>query len=211
MDITKTASFWDAAARKYAAQPVGDAAGYERTIERTRGFLKSTDSVVEFGAGTGTTALKLAPSVARFVASDVSPEMLAIGREKAHAANIANVEFAQATPDAAPWPDASFDAAIAFNLLHLIEDRKAALAGVHQVLKPGGLFISKTPGLGEANPLYRVAVPVMRLLGKAPYVAFFSSAEFEREIAAAGFEILERERHASRGKDPRPFLVARKI
>jgi hypothetical protein len=32
----------------------------------------------------------------------------------------------------------------------------------------------------------------------------------EREIAAAGFEIIERYRHASRGKDPRPFLVARK-
>jgi hypothetical protein len=47
-------------------------------------------------------------------------------------------------------------------------------------------------------------------LGKAPYVASFSVGELERDIAAAGFEILERARHASRGKDARPFLVAQK-
>ena len=56
----------------------------------------------------------------------------------------------------------------------------------------------------------RLAVPVMQAFGKAPYVVFFSADELEREIAAAGFEIVERARHASRGKDARPFLVARK-
>jgi hypothetical protein len=60
------------------------------------------------------------------------------------------------------------------------------------------------------NPLIRLAVPVMQVFGKAPHVAFFSAEELEREISAAGFEIVERARHASRGKDTRPFLVARK-
>jgi ubiquinone/menaquinone biosynthesis C-methylase UbiE len=209
MPATKT-RFWDSAARKYAVQPLADPAAYERTLERTRHYLKNTDVVVEFGCGTGTTALKLAPAAARIVASDISPEMIAIGREKAEVEGVRTVEFAVATPETAPWPDASFDVALAFNLLHLIEARQAALANVHRLLKPGGLFISKTPCLADANPIYRVIVPVMRLAGKAPYVAFFSDADLEREIVAAGFEIIERDRHGSKPRDPRPFLVARR-
>jgi hypothetical protein len=46
---TKSTSFWDGAARKYAARPVADPAGYERTLERTRHYLKGADAVVEFG------------------------------------------------------------------------------------------------------------------------------------------------------------------
>jgi ubiquinone/menaquinone biosynthesis C-methylase UbiE len=205
------ARFWDRAARKYAAAPIGDTAGYERTLARTREYLKPGDDALEFGCGTGTTALKLAPSVARYVATDISPEMIAIAREKAGKEGVGNAEFAVATPDAAPWPNASFDAVMAFNLLHLVTGRAAALADTHRLLKPGGLFISKTPCLKEMNPLIRLVVPVMQAFGRAPYVAFFSARELEQEIEAAGFEIVERARHASRGKDARIFLVARKV
>ena len=154
--------------------------------------------------------LCLAAGVARLTASDISGEMIAIAREKAQAAGCGNVEFAVATPDAAPWSDATFDAAIGFNIVHLLQAREAALRGVHRMLKPGGLFISKTPCLGEMGIWIRLLVPLMQTFGQAPYVAFFTAAELEREIEAAGFEIIERGKHASRGKDWRPFLVARK-
>jgi hypothetical protein len=78
------------------------------------------------------------------------------------------------------------------------------------MLKPGGLFVSKTPCLSDANPLLRAVVPAMQLVGAAPHVAFFSAAALESEIAAAGFEIIERAFHGSGKKDARPFLVARK-
>lgn len=202
--------FWDRAARNYARRAVADVEGYERTLERTRTWLKSSDAVFEFGCGTGTTALKLAASVARIAATDISAEMIAIAREKAQAQGCTTVEFAVARPEAAPWPDGAFDAAIGFNILHLVAERGAALHGVHRLLRPGGLFISKTPCLGEMGPFFRLLLPAMRALGQAPYVAFFSAEELEREIEAAGFEIVERGRHASRGKDSRPFVVARK-
>lgn len=205
------ARFWDRAARKYAKDPIADMEGYERTLDHARGLLKSTDAAIELGCGTGTTALKLAPSVVRLVATDISPEMIAIAREKAAAENCANVEFAVATPDAAAYPDASFDAAMAFNLLHLVEDRAAALRGVHRLLKPGGLFISKTPVLTEMGLAIRLLVPVMQAFGKAPYVGFFSAEALEREISEAGFEIIERARHGSGKKDMRTYLVARKL
>lgn len=204
------ASFWDRIARKYAASPVKDLEGYERTLDRTRHYLKDTDAVLEFGCGTGTTALRLAPHVSRMVATDLSSEMIAIARERATGQACSNAEFTVATFDGAPWPDSSFDAVLAFNLLHLAPDRVSALAQVYRLLKPGGLFVSKTPCLAEMNPLIRFAVPVMRFVGKAPYVAFFSAAALESEIEGAGFTIIERARHGSKRKDARIFIVARK-
>ena len=208
---TNDARFWDRIARKYANDRIADMAGYERTLERTRHYLESDDTAFEFGCGTGTTALKLAPFVRRIVATDISSEMIAIAREKAEAEGQDNAEFEVATPDAAAWPDGAFDVALGFNVLHLVAAREAALKSIHRLLRPGGLFISKTPCLKEMNPVIRMAVPVMQLVGKAPYVTSFSEDELEREIAAPGFEIIERARHGSRGKDPRPFLVARKL
>lgn len=210
MTASKDARFWDRIARKYAADPIADQAGYDRTLEVTRGYLKPEHVVFEFGCGTGTTALNLAPAAARIVATDISSEMIAIAREKATAQGCMNVEFAVATPDQAQWPDASFDAVLGFNILHLVEARAAALAGVHRLLKPDGLFISKTPCLKEMNPLIGLLVPIAQLVGQAPYVRFDSAAGLEREIESAGFDIIERARHGSKGKDPRPFLVARK-
>lgn len=204
------ARFWDQIARKYAANPVQDLEGYERTLDRTRHYLKDTDEVLEVGCGTGTTALRLAPHVSRITATDLSSEMIAIAREKATGQACSNGEFTVATPDAARWPDGSFDAVLAFNLWHLAPDRVSAFANVYRLLRPGGVFVSKTPCLAEMNPFIRLAVPVMRLVGKAPYVAFFSAAALESEIEGAGFMIIERARHGSKRKDARIFIVARK-
>jgi ubiquinone/menaquinone biosynthesis C-methylase UbiE len=208
---TEGARFWDRAARKYATDPIKDMRGYERTLDRINHLVSSTDTVLEIGCGTGTTALRLAPSVSRMIATDVSSEMIAIAREKATAQACQNGEFSVATVEQAPGPDGTYDAVIALNLLHLIADLPSALAHVHRLLKPGCLFISKTPCLSEMNLFIRLAVPVMRLIGKAPYVSFFSAAELEAGIADAGFTIVERGRHGSQSKDPRIFVVARKL
>lgn len=203
--------FWDGIARKYAADPIADMAGFERTLGAARVLIDGR-AAFEFGCGTGTAALKLAPAAARYVASDISNEMIAIAKEKAAAEGGSKAEFVVTTADAAPFEAESFDAVLGFNILHLIQDRAAALAGAHRLLKPGGLLITKTPCLSEMNPLIRLAVPVMQAVGKAPYVAFFKAADLEREIAAAGFEVITRERHGSKAKqEPRIYLVARKV
>lgn len=202
--------FWDRIARSYARDAIKDMPGYLRTLKSTRQRLRGTDTVLELGCGTGTTALALAPDVARLVATDVSNEMIAIAREKAAAQDCRTVEFVVSPADRAMGPDGTFDAVLAFNVLHLIADRGAALRQAARSLKGGGLFISKTPCLSEMNPLLRVAVPVARLLGRAPHVSFFSASDLETDIERAGFEIVERARHGSGRKDPRIFVVARR-
>jgi ubiquinone/menaquinone biosynthesis C-methylase UbiE len=208
---TDNARFWDRAARKYTAGPIKDMPGYERTLDRVSHFISSSDTVLELGCGSGATALRLAPSVGRMVATDVSSGMIAIAREKAAARACQNVAFSVADVEHAPGPDGAFDAVLAFNLLHLIPDRPSALAHVCRLLKPGGLFISKTHCLTELNPLIRLAVPVLRFAGMAPSVSFFSAPELEAGITDAGFAIIERDRHGSGPKDPRLFIVARKV
>ncbi len=204
------ARFWNRIARKYASDTIKDMPGYERTVERTRHVLKSTDTLLEVGCGTGTTALKLAPCVSQITASDVSSEMIAIAREKALSQSRHNAEFTVGNAERIEGAEGAYDVVLAFNLLHLVADRPLTLANIRRQLRPGGLFISKTPCLSEMNPLIRLAVPCMRFIGKAPFVSFFSAPALEAEIAAAGFAINERERHGSGRKDPRIFIVARK-
>jgi len=203
--------FWDRAARKYARHPIKDMAGYMRTVDRTRELLRDTDTVLELGCGTGTTALALAPAVASLVGTDVSGEMIDIAKEKATAQGCENAEFLVAPADRAIVADGTCDVVLAFNVLHLIADRTSVLRQANRVLKPGGLFISKTPCLSEMNPLLRLAVPMARFVGKAPHVSFFSAKELQREIESAGFEIIDRARHGSGRKDARIFVVARAL
>jgi 2-polyprenyl-3-methyl-5-hydroxy-6-metoxy-1,4-benzoquinol methylase len=208
MNPTADTAFWDKAAARYAAAPIKDMVGYERTIERTAELLMPTDSVLELGCGTGTTALQLARHVRAIHGTDISEEMIAIARRKAEAEASSNVSFTTTPAHSPHWPE--HDAVLAFNLLHLVSDRQAVLRQTFKALKPGGLFISKTPCLSEMNPLIRLAVPLMRVIGKAPDVSFFTGDDLERDIAEAGFGVIERGRHGSRGKDPRIFIVARK-
>ncbi len=202
------ARFWDKSARRYAAHTIKDIAGYERTLERTGELLSSNDRVLEIGCGTGTSALKLAGQVGSIHATDLSGEMIAIARAKAEASNQSNITFAVESADADV--SGTYDAVVAFNLLHLVSDRPAVLRRAFAALKPGGCFFSKTPCLSEMNPLIRLAVPLMRAIGQAPHVAFFNADELEKDIEKAGFSVIERGRHGSGRNETRIFIVARK-
>ncbi|MDO5631961.1 MAG: class I SAM-dependent methyltransferase [Paracoccus sp. (in: a-proteobacteria)] len=205
--------FWDRTARKYATDPIADLAGYERTLDRMRELLvqgAGAGRVLEFGCGTGSTALALADAARRIEASDISAEMIAIAVEKAAMQGCRNVSFAVAAPETAGWPEGAFDVAYGMNVLHLVRDRGAVLAAVRRALRPGGLFMSKTPCLTEMTPLIRLAVPLMRAIGKAPHVTFFSADTLRSDITAAGFDVIEMARHGTRGRDIRPFILARR-
>lgn len=202
--------FWNKSARKYAASAIGDPAGFERTLERVRELVPAGSAVFEFGCGTGTAALKLAGHAGRILATDISSEMIAIAREKAAAEGIVNATFEVGTAGNPAWGEAQFDAVLGFNILHLVPDRPGVFASLHRLLKPGGLFISKSVSLAEMNPMIRLAIPVMRAIGKAPYVDTVTEARLAAEIEGAGFDILARERHGSKGKDVRPVIIARK-
>ena len=97
------ARFWDRAAKKYAASPIDDEAGFERTLARTRALMPPDARVLELGCGTGTAALRLADSVKSYVGTDISAGMIAIAQQKLETAHQnglnATLAFRQATAD----------------------------------------------------------------------------------------------------------------
>ena len=203
--------FWNKVARRYARDPIADMGGYERTLLRVQSLLAADAEVLEIGCGTGTTALRLAPGVKRLLATDVSTEMIAIAREKLALDPKPQIEFRVADAGAPLAAPGSFDAVLAFNVLHLVDDLPGALRSALDALKPGGLFISKTPCLLEMNPLIpRLALPLMRAFGMAPPVACFNADQLQEALARQGLHIVGVEWHATRRKDFRPFIVARK-
>lgn len=217
VQIAKTAAaankarFWNRIARKYARDPIADLAGYEKTLQRVQSMLAPDHEVLEIGCGTGTTALRLAPGTRRLLATDVSAEMVAIACEKLAAQPVPQLAFRVADADAPLVAPPCFDVVLAFNVLHLLADLPQMLGSVLHVLKPGGLFISKTPCLNDMNPLIaRVALPLMRAVGKAPPVLCFSAAQLQEALTRQGLEIVSVEWHGTKGKDARPFIVARK-
>ena len=59
-------------------------------------WLSAQDTLVDFGAGTGTFALAAAPFCKRIVAVDVSPAMLTALRARAERLGVTNIEYAHA-------------------------------------------------------------------------------------------------------------------
>lgn len=207
----RKARFWDRTARQYAADPIADVAGYEATLRRVRGLLGPEQAVLEIGCGTGSTALRLAPFTRRLLATDVSSEMITIAREKLADQPVPQLSFAVADADAPIARPGEYDAVLAFNLLHLVADLDRALVLAMRALRPGGLLISKTACLSEMNPLIPwLALPLMRAVGKAPHVLCFDAATLQAAMERHGLEIVAVERHGTRGKDFRVFIVARK-
>ncbi|PSJ57187.1 class I SAM-dependent methyltransferase [Kumtagia ephedrae] len=211
MGTASDTRFWDRTSRKYARGAIADPAGYEHTLDRTRALLGSNDRVLELGCGTGTTALRLAGDVQSYLATDISAGMIAIAEEKCSAAPVPALAFRVAAADELMPEAMQFNAVLGFNYLHLVRDLPGTLRRIHALLAADGLFISKTPCVGDMNPLVRLALlPAMRAIGKAPYAGIFRAAELRQFIRAAGFDILAAESHATRGNDNRPYIVARK-
>ncbi|GGL69669.1 class I SAM-dependent methyltransferase [Wenxinia marina] len=201
------AAFWDRIADKYAARPIADPDAYEATLERTAGHLAPTDRILELGCGTGGTARRLASSVAHVTATDIAPQMIRIATERQAAEGISNVEHL-ALPADADVPGAPFDAVVAFNLLHLSGPLAPALAHIRTQVGSGGLFISKTPCLGDMFFGIRLVLPLMRRFGKAPRATFFSAAQLRSEVERAGFEVVDDTTFGA-AKNAR-YLVARR-
>ncbi|WP_299627776.1 methyltransferase domain-containing protein [uncultured Tateyamaria sp.] len=202
-----SAAFWDKTAAKYAGKPVADPAAYDAKIDRIRALLRAEDRMLEIGCGTGSTALRLAPDVAEITATDISSRMIEIAEDKRVSAEASNLSFVLADANAR-LPGAPFDVIAAFSLLHLVADMPSVLASVHDQLKPGGVFLSKTVCLGDASAPLRFVVRALGMIGVAPPVTILSRAELSRALVRAGFDLVEC-RYFGKGR-LNPFIIAQR-
>lgn len=197
--------FWNRIADKYAKQPVANEDAYRHKLALTQKYLTPEMDLLEFGCGTGSTALEHAPHVRSVLATDIAPRMIEIAREKAAKAEVSNVRFEATTLEGVEAAPASFDMVLGLNILHLLDDWPQHIRKAHDLLKPGGLLVTSTACLADTHGWLRFVIPILRLTGFAPPVVFFTAKRFKDEMAACGFEIIEEYRPKSS-----LFLIARK-
>ncbi|NNE16973.1 MAG: class I SAM-dependent methyltransferase, partial [Myxococcales bacterium] len=208
--MTDDAAFWDGIAEKYAKQPVANPDAFDAKIAATTSRMKATDVVLDIGCGTGSLVLRLAGSAAQVHGLDISSEMTRIAKGKAQAQEVDNVTFHTGAFDDnfGAFEAGSLDGVCAFSLLHLVDDRSAALDRIFRLLKPGGFFVSSTVCLGESWVPYGVIIGAMRLIGKAPMVKIFDKRTLEDEIRRSGFVEVSQPDVGAKGDIA--FIVARK-
>ncbi len=203
------ATFWDRTAEKYFKQPIADPEAYAEKLRLTRSYLSQKMEALEFGCGTGGTALELAPHVKHLRAIDVSPKMIDIANGQLAETTVDNVTFE--CRDIADFDDApeSFDAVFGMSILHLVRARAEIIGKIHRLMKPGGVFASSTACIADTMPWFRLIAPIGRVFGAFPYVEIFTADQLVKELMDAGF-VIEEQWRPKDGKAIAVFIVARK-
>src|SRR5919106_6537922 len=115
--------------------------------------------VLDVAAGYGEpslTAARRAGGEGAVVATDISAEMLAYGRERAAAAGLDNIEFVQSDAVSLDFPAGTFDAALSRWGIIFEPDGEGAAARVRGFLKPGARMAISSWGPPDRVPFLSV-------------------------------------------------------
>lgn len=187
--MNSSAKFWNKIAESYSQQPIADEAAYQKKLQVTQEYFKPDMSVLEFGCGTGGTAIIHSPYVKHIWAIDFSSEMIKIAKGKAEAKSINNITFEQLTIEELTVANETFDVVLGLGILHLLENKKEVISKVHKILKPGGVFITSTACLGDTMKWFKAIASIGVFLRLIPLVKVFTSQELENDLIDAGFKI----------------------
>jgi len=205
--MEQSAKFWDKIAERYSKRPIADEAAYQKKLQVTREYFQRDMEVLEFGCGTGSTAIIHAPYVKHIHAIDISSKMIEIAKEKADANHVGNVTFERSSIDEFSVPDQTLDAVLGLSILHLLDNKEGVIAKVHKMLKPGGIFVTSTACIGDTMKFFKVIAPIGKFFGLMPLVKVFTTKELEDCLTDAGFEI---DYQWQPGKRKAVFIVAKK-
>ena len=132
---------------------------------------RAGEDILDMAGGTGDIAFRMARRGARVTVADINPDMLEVGRERAHARGLTGLSWKVENAEKLTFSDASFDAyTIVFGIRN-VTDIPAALGEAHRVLKRGGRFYcmefssSDWPGFAQLYEAY--ASRVIPRIGKA--------------------------------------------
>ena len=122
------------------------------------------EKILDMAGGTGDIAFRMAKRGAFVTVSDINPDMLEVGMERASKRAIDGLTWQVENAETLSFPDGQFDAyTIAFGIRN-VTDIPAALREAHRVLKRGGRFYclefstSEWPGFGQLYDRYSDAV-----------------------------------------------------
>lgn len=202
--------FWNGRSKVYDAQVIPEyKSAYKKTVKRSARFLDKEDIVLEIGCGTGNATIPLAGYVKEITAIDTSKDMMDKAKEKAGKAGKNNIHFVKKDLMELKEKAESYDAVTAYNVLLYMKNQDEVLRRIHDLLKPGGIFISATDCLARNFSPVAVEKFWKSKLGLMPYVSFETPIGLMRKIQKYGFLILEIVNlHQN---PPNIFIVAQKV
>ena len=213
--------FWSKVAQKY--DQVVDLQIGPTTRSMVRKRVAEEDGLgklAEFGCGTGFYTQELAGKADSVVATDISPRMLALAKERIKASNVTfQMEDCQATS----LPDEAFDTAFISLVIHFTQPEKT-LREMHRILKPGGMLIisnldpASLNSLDRARCLIRILYYGFTRYRVKPPKGFGTNLVTEKQLCnllgKAGFEVISTEtiKDTSRSSNiPAEYIKAVKI
>jgi ubiquinone/menaquinone biosynthesis C-methylase UbiE len=116
-------------------------------------------TVLDVAAGTGNASIPAAERGASVTASDLTPELLEAGRQRAEAAGV-ELDWAEADAESLPFEDDSFDVVMSSIGVMFAPHHQAAADQMVRVCRPGGTIglLSWTPE-GMIGALFRAMGP----------------------------------------------------
>lgn len=205
--MDQSTRFWDKIAERYSKRPIADEAAYQKKLQVTREYFQPDMEVLEFGCGTGSTAITHAPFVKHILAIDISSKMIEIAQAKAEAKNVENVTFKRSSIDELSVSDQTLDAVLGLSILHLLDNKEEVIAKIYKMLRPGGIFVTSTACIGDTMKFFKFIAPIGKFLGLMPLVKVFTTKELEDSETDAGFEI---DYQWQPGNGKAVFIVAKK-
>ena len=148
--------------------------------------LSSDMDVLEVATGTGSIAINIASYVRHVEATDFAPKMIDKANKKQAPGN---VHFSLEDATRLSFADASFDAVVISNALHIIPDPVMVLANISRVLKPKGLLIAPSYSHNHIREsTWKLNAKLLRLFGFETY-SKWSPDEYVSFIRQNGFQV----------------------
>jgi ubiquinone/menaquinone biosynthesis C-methylase UbiE len=126
-----------------------DAGGYLHAMDAVA-EVPDGSAILDAPCGGGVTIRRLPPDQnVRYVALDISPEMLERARRQVLSDHQANVEFIKADMTHMPFGDGEFDLVACFSGLHCLPDPAAAVHEITRCLRPCGRLVGDIATKGQ--------------------------------------------------------------
>ncbi len=176
--------FWDNVSGLYDLfETVYNGKVYRGLGRKVAEEIAPDDVVLECACGTGAISSYIAPKCRKLVATDFSVGMLRQTAKNCRAYD--NVKIRRADMTHLKCRDNRFDKVIAGNVIHLLDNPRAALKELVRVCKPGGKIIVPTY-INASAGVNRKAVRLLELAG-ADFKRQYDLQSYQKFFEDAGY------------------------
>lgn len=177
--------FWDRVSGLYDFfETVYNGNVYRGLGERVAAEIGLNDTVLECACGTGAISRYIAPKCKTLTATDLSVGMLRQAKKSCQ--SYSNVKIKRADMTHLKCRDSRFDAVVAGNVIHLLEDPLSAVKELERVCRPGGKIIIPTY-INASAGVNKKAVQLLTLAG-ANFKRQFDMDSYRKFFEDAGYK-----------------------